>query len=153
MYGDRIGYYSPIGWLTSVVTVIYGWMLFSCIVGIIPSSVVSVLIMLSVVIYPFLCRYRPFDHLTFVRSESQQKKWELSGKEDWLLFVSICLATKLYLCICIIFAWRKYSTFVIQIIEVVVIPVNVTFCQTWWTLWTFLVNTVFSCRSGSVRCK
>ena len=123
-------------------------MLYSCIVGVRPGTIVAVSPVFCVVIDPFQCRYRPFDHLTFIRSESQQKKWELSGKEDWLLLVSTCLATKIYPCISAILAWRKYSTFLIQIIEVrvVVIPVNVTFCQSWWTLWIFLVNTIFACR-------
>ena len=139
-------------WRTTVITVIYGWMVYSCIVGVRPGSRVVVIPVFCIVIYPFQCRYRPFDHLTFIRSESQQKKWQFGGKEDWLLLVSICLATELYLCIFIIFAWRKYSTFVIQITKVVIIPVNVTFSQTWWALWTFLVNTVFTYRR-SVRCK
>ena len=139
-------------WRTTVITVIYGWMVYSCIVGVRPGSRVVVIPVFCIVIYPFQCRYRPFDHLTFIRSESQQKKWQFGGKEDWLLLVSICLATELYLCIFIIFAWRKYSTFVIQITVVVIIPVNVTFSQTWWALWTFLVNTVFTYRR-SVRCK
>ena len=123
-------------------------MLYSCIVGVRPGTIVAVSPVFCVVIDPFHGRYRPFDHLTFIRSESQQKKWELSGKEDWLLLVSTCLATKIYPCISVILAWRKYSTFLIQIIEVpvVVIPVNVTFCQSWWTLWIFLVNTIFACR-------
>ena len=126
-------------------------MVYSCIVGVRPVSRVLVIRVFCVVIYPFQCRYRPFDHLTFIRPESQQKKWQFSGKEDWFLLVSIRLATKLYFCISIILAWRKYSTLFIKIYVVVVIPVNVTFSQTWWTLWTFLVNTVFACRGTEVK--
>ena len=138
-------------WRTTVITVIYGWMVYSCIVGVRPGSRVVVIPVFCIVIYPFQCRYRPFDHLTFIRSESQQKKWEFSGKEDWLLLVSICLATKVYSCISIILAWRKYSTLFTKITEVVVIPVNGTFCQSWWTLWAFLVNTIFACRRKEVN--
>ena len=126
-------------------------MVYSCIVGVRPDTRVTVKIILCIVIYPFQCRYRPFDHLTFIRPESQQKKWQFSGKEDWFLLVSICLATKLYFCIFTILAWRKYSTLLIKITEVVVIPFNVTFSQSWWTLWTFLVNTIFACGRTEVK--
>ena len=126
-------------------------MVYSCIVGVRPDSSVTVKIILCIVIYPFQCRYRPFDHLTFIRPESQQKKWQFSGKEDWFLLVSICLATKLYFCIFTILAWRKYSTLLIKITEVVVIPFNVTFSQSWWAQWASLVNTIFACRRTEVK--
>ena len=130
---------------TVIVTVINGWMLFGCIVGICPSSVVNVVPVLSIVVDPLWTRNRPLHYLTPWELVSKKVKCLLRGKDHGLVFVSICPSAKLDFCIRVVHTVWKYYPFAVLVEVAVIVPVNKSIIQTFGTA-SFFVNAVLTCR-------
>ena len=134
--------------LTTIVAVMNFRMLCLSIIRIGPSSVVRIVNLFCVVIYPFWGPYRPFDHLAFIWSKSQQKKWEFSWEDDGFSLVTVCSAAKPYLCVIAdIFATRTRSTFRVRVQRIFIVPLDETTVHTVRAR-PFSINTVLTCRGS-----
>ena len=86
--------------------------------------IVCVLIVIS---YELLCSESPLHALTFRRVVSHQVKRTHYREGDGLQFVPICSTAVGYVCILVVFAVRKFASFVVYIFVVFVVEEYISF--------------------------
>lgn len=134
--------------LTTIIAVINSRILFSSIERKCSDCFILIVFVLCIIVDPLRCRNRPFDHLTFIWSVSQEEKREFSRQDDRFFFVTVCSTAKSNLCVTIAFieATRKRSTFCVRVWRVFIIPVYCTIFLQIFRAIALFINTVLTWR-------
>lgn len=134
--------------LTTIIAVINSRILFSSIERKCSDCFILIVRVLCIIVDPLRCRNRPFDHLTFIWSVSQEEKREFSRQDDRFFFVTVCSRAKSNLCVTIAFieATRKRSTFCVRVWRVFIIPVYCTIFLQIFRAIALFINTVLTWR-------